>query len=527
MIPSVPQRERMSSVDTAWLRMDSPHNLMMIAGVLMLERRVNFARLRKTIAARLLRYRRFRQCVVEDATGAWWEDDARFDLKAHVQRVRLRGAADKAELERFVAAMASQPLDRSRPLWQFQLVENFGSGSALVIRIHHCIADGIALIGVMLSLTDATPEAPLESEGPAAAVRGDEEGNFLSQLFEPLTGAAMQALKLSGSAWSQYVDVVTHPDRLVDLARHGAALATDVARLALMPDDTRTRFKGRPGGSKRVAWSDPLPLDEVKAAGKVLGCSVNDVLLSCVTGALRGYLRDHGDPIDGVELRALVPVNLRQGAQVRTHTLGNRFGLVALVLPVWLENPLARLYEVGRRMLDLKGSYQAAVTLGVLALVGLCPKPVQRQILDTLASKATAVMTNVPGPQHPLYLAGARITQQMFWVPQSGDIGMGVSILSYDGKVQFGLVTDRDFVPDPRSIVARFAPEFEKLLLTVLMEPWDEMRDPAAIERDLKRLAARPAKSGRPARAAPRPPRRAKKRQSPRKIAEIDKPAGR
>ena len=136
------------------------------------------------------------------------------------------------------------------------------------------------------------------------------------------------------------------------------------------------------------------------AAGRALGCSVNDVLLSCVAGALRGYLRDHGDPIDGVELRALVPVNLRRGGQTHTQTLGNRFGLVALVLPVWVENPLARLYEVGQRMLDLKGSHQAAVTLGVLAMVGLCPKPVQQQILDMLANKATAVMTNVPGPQN-------------------------------------------------------------------------------------------------------------------------------
>jgi len=494
----VPQRERMSSVDTAWLRMDSPHNRMMIAGVLMLERRVSVSRLRKSVAARLLRYRRFRQRVVQDATGAWWEDDPRFDLRMHVQRARLPAPAGKAELERFVADRVSRPLDPARPLWQFHLVENFGAGTALVVRIHHCIADGIALIGVMLSLTDAAPDAAPDAPGETrAGERDGEEGNPLAQLFEPLTEAAVKALRFSGNAWSQYLDVVTHPDKLMDLARHGAALATEVAQLALMPDDTPTRFKGKPGGSKRVAWSEPLPLDEIKAAGKALGRSVNDVLLSCVAGALRGYLRDRGDPVDAVELRALVPVNLRRAGQ--SPALGNRFGLVALVLPLWLENPLARVYEVGRRMLDLKGSYQAAVTLGVLALVGLCPRPVQRQILDMLANKATAVMTNVPGPQNPRYLAGARIEQQMFWVPQSGDIGMGVSILSYDGKVQFGLITDRAFVPDPGRIVGRFAHEFEKLLLTVLMEPWDSQRDPAVVERDLRRAAGR-GRISRPAR---------------------------
>jgi WS/DGAT/MGAT family acyltransferase len=250
-----------------------------------------------------------------------------------------------------------------------------------------------------------------------------------------------------------------------------------------MPDDSKTRFKGKPGAVKRVAWSEPLPLPEIKAVGKVLGCSVNDILLSSVAGALRSHLLDCGDPVEGVEIRALVPVNLRPAGQ--EHRLGNRFGLVALVLPVGIENPLARLYEVRRRMEELKGSYQAALTLGLLGLVGMCPRVVQQQILDLLAAKATAVMTNVPGPQQPRYLAGARLRQMMFWVPQSGDIGMGVSILSYDGKVQFGLVADRRLVPQPQQIVERFRPEFEKLLYTVLMEPWDRRRDPHEVETDL------------------------------------------
>ncbi len=130
----------------------------------------------------------------------------------------------------------------------------------------------------------------------------------------------------------------------------------------------------------------------------------------------------------------------------------------------------------------LKGSLQAMLTLSILGAVGMAPKFVQQQILDLLANKASAVMTNVPGPQKPLWFAGSRLKQQMFWVPQSGNIGMGVSILSYDNKVQFGLITDRDRVPDPERIVARFATEFEKLLLLVLMEPWERLEDPAAVE---------------------------------------------
>jgi hypothetical protein len=136
-------------------------------------------------------------------------------------------------------------------------------------------------------------------------------------------------------------------------------------------------------------------------------------------------------------------------------------------------------------MEELKGSYQAALTLSILGVVGMAPKVVQQQVLDMLANKATAVMTNVPGPTTPLYLAGARLRQPLFWVPQSGDIGMGLSILSYDGKVQFGLITDRNLVPDPERIVERFAREFDKLLTLVLMEPWDRLADPVAVEEGL------------------------------------------
>ena len=218
--------------------------------------------------------------------------------------------------------------------------------------------------------------------------------------------------------------------------------------------------------------------------GRVLGCSVNDMLLSAAAGALRGYLADKGDAVEGVEIRALVPVNLRRPQD--QGQLGNRFGLVALELPVGIENPLARLYATRDRMLALKDSMQAPLTLAILGAVGMAPKIAQAKVLDLLASKATAVMTNVPGPQQALYVAGARLRQPLFWVPQSGDIGMGVSILSYDNRVQFGLITDKGLVPDPEQVVARFASEFEKLLMLVLMEPWGRLNDPQAVEAQLQ-----------------------------------------
>ena len=480
------KREKMSPVDTAWLRMDRESNLMMIVGVLIFDGVVDYERLRNTILRRIAPFRRFRQRVFSDATGAYWEDDPGFDIDAHLARVQLPGRADKAELERYAASLVSVPLDDSKPLWHFALIENYEGGAAIVSRIHHCIADGIALVGVMLKMTDASPDGDVvtdDSPFDETPESETEEPDLWKQLLAPMTAAAIKTIGYSGKAWSKYLEIISHPEKATHYAKIAGAVAAEVAQLVAMPDDSPSRFKGRPGTLKRVAWSEPLPLDVVKAIGHVAGGSVNDVLLSCVAGALGGYRRERGDDPPDVEIRALIPVNLRPPGN--EHALGNRFGLVALTLPLGLDNPFARLAAVRARMEALKGSYQAPVTLGVLSIVGMAPKIVQTQLLDLLAKKATAVMTNVPGPQAPLYMAGARLAQMMFWVPQSGDIGMGVSILSYNGGVQFGLVTDCAFVDDPQRIVDRFLPELEKLLYAVLMCPRDAPLDPSLVEQRL------------------------------------------
>ncbi|RYY78882.1 MAG: DUF1298 domain-containing protein, partial [Comamonadaceae bacterium] len=230
--------------------------------------------------------------------------------------------------------------------------------------------------------------------------------------------------------------------------------------------------KGQPAGSKRVAWCDPLPLDEVKAVGRALNCSVNDVLLACVAGALCAYLRSQGDDVQGQEIRAMVPVNLRPVEDA--WKLGNRFGLAPLVLPIGVANPIERVYEVRRRMNALKGSTQPLLAFGVLTFAGLLIKPAQDAILNLFGKKTTAVMTNVPGPREKLRFLGSTLEEIMFWVPQSGDVGLGVSILSYGGNVQFGVITDAALVPQPQKIIDEFEPEFARLELLTLMLPWDE-----------------------------------------------------
>ena len=297
-----------------------------------------------------------------------------------------------------------------------------------------------------------------------------------------------------------------------------------------MPNDSATRFKGKPSAVKQVAWSAPLPLADIKAVCKVLGVSVNDILLASVAGAMRSYLAHKGDDTAGIEVRGFVPVNLRpRGAE---HKLGNHFGLVALVLPAGIEDPFVRLYDVKQRMDALKSSYQAALSMGILGAVGFLPRAIQKQVLDMFSSKGSAVMTNVPGPQQALHMAGARLAQQMFWVPQSGDIGVGVSILSYNGQVQFGLVTDRKFVDDPQQIVNRFAPEFDKLVYWLLLEGAPPggftlaqieppAEPPAPTVSDDRPAASAPAKGRRPAASA----NRAEPAARPIRLKELALPA--
>jgi diacylglycerol O-acyltransferase len=475
-------RKKMSTVDTAWLRMDSDGNLMMIVGVSMLSKTVSPDELKHALESRFLVYSRFRSRVVTDVSGSWWQEQE-VDLDDHVIHTALadpaKGKSNKPDLQKLVGKLSQQPLDPDKPLWQMHLVDNcVGEDGklrqALIIRIHHCIADGVALVGVFMSMFDTRPDAPEHQPTPRAAAAAEE--NPWEQIMLPVTAASMKAIDLSSTMFLKSMGMLAEldkiPAQLGTLADTAGQLALDAVKLTTMEEDSHTRLKGKPNGKKHVSWSEPLPLSEVKAIGKAFGCSINDVLMASVAGALRAYLRSKGDDVaHDCDVRVMVPVNLRKAS--RQQKLGNAFGLVPLVLPVGLEDPVARLFEVRHRMNELKGSYTALVAMSVLGVLGATPKQVQNEVQNYFARKATAVMSNVPGPQAPLFIAGSQLDQCMFWVPQSGDIGIGVSILSYNGGVQFGIVTDDALVQDPDNIINRFAPEFEKLVLMALMGAWD------------------------------------------------------
>jgi WS/DGAT/MGAT family acyltransferase len=412
---------RFAAADSAWLRMDSPTNRMHVVGVLMLREPVDFACLGRVLEERFLVHDRFRQRSVESfgqlGRPRWVPYDA-FRMEDHVHRARLPDPGDERALQRFVSDVMSAPLDRSRPLWEFHYVENFGSGAAVVARLHHCIGDGVALVRLLLSLAGSSPDGRTPAAPP------------------PIPKA------------------VGRPVGPVGYARALGSAAATLAKLAFMSFDPRTRLKGRLGVEKLVTWSHPIPLDDVRRAGKALASTVNDVLLTAVAGALHRYLSRHHAVPPGMDLRAVVPVNLR--AEDDPAALGNRFGLVFLPLPVGPASPVERLHELKRRMDRIKRSAEAMVVFTLLRVFGATSALVEAGVVRLLGKKATAVMTNVPGPREYLYLCGSRIDDVVFWVPQSGRLSLGVSIFSYVGRVRIGIAADRGLVSDADQIVADF-----------------------------------------------------------------------
>jgi diacylglycerol O-acyltransferase len=480
-------KKMMSNMDSVFLHLEDPTNLMMITGVMILGTPVDRTRLKTTIADRLLSFDRFRRRAVASrwSRGAWyWADDPAFDLDYHLQPTALPPPGDRAALQEAVSQLASMPLDLSHPLWQFHLVETYGEGSALIFRLHHSLADGMGLVHVLFSLTDAEPDAarPAATLEASAASALPSHGGLLRRFYSQRKARRRKIRRLVRKG----VGVVAHPSRLARVAQRSQGIALTVAELALAPPDPATMLKGELGIPKRAAWSADLPLEDVRTIGRRLGGTVNDVLLAAVTGALRRYLYERGEPLQGAEFRATIPVDMRSPAM--QGELGNHIGVYLLDLPVGIADPAARLQELKRRMDRIKGSPEADVTFVGLRAVGRLSPRTQRFLVNSLGIKATAVMTNVRGPEERLYLAGAPLEALLAWVPKAGGLGIGVSILSYAGQVRLGVITDAGLVPEPEIIVAGFQDEFDALL--ALAQEAKETPAPADLVAKLDRVLA-------------------------------------
>lgn len=425
----------LSPVDAAWFRLDEAHNTADILALLTFAAPIDEDRLVERITER---FRRFPRLVsrVQDPHGAGlpsWEAIGGFRVGDHIHRLRLDADGPEA-LQRAVNAVLARPLDRARPLWEIHLVEQPGAHGAVIARFHHCLGDGFALVGLLLDLADhAVPSpTPPSVDRPAP----DAHDSWLTE----------------AAAW------IRHPEQIAEAALAGGRVAAALGRLLLLPFDSPSTLRRPLSGIRRVAWSDAIALDRFKVLSRATRSTVNDILVTALAGALRSWLRDSGDPVASLAVRAVVPVNLRPVEEIG-QALGNRFGLVFLDLPIAQSHATERLHAIHNSMATLKSGEEAASSVIALTALGVVPEVIEHLASDLFTRKGSLLVTNVPGPRERLSIAGAPIDHVMFWAPHVSRIGLGVSLLSYADAVRIGVRADSAVLADPALLVRAFETE--------------------------------------------------------------------
>ena len=434
---SRPRREPVAPNDGVWLQ-DSPTNLMVINAVYTTDH-ITLDAVREIFQRRVIeagegeKYPRFTKRVVKVRGRNYWEEVPDFDIARHIFPAPLQSFTNTAELQDYIGSVADAPLPRDRPLWQIQYVEHIeDDGSAFIIRVHHCMGDGIAMVPILFALMD--------------------ERERMEQTGELLPSGALKA----GS--SQPARSLTGFQKLVMAPLVGPFIL--IQRL-IWKADRHLLHGPKMSGRKRVAWTRPLDLGVIKAVKTRLDATVNDVLMGTVAGGFARYFaRVAGAVVPMV--RVSMPMNVRDPRLLVK--MENKFAAVLLDLPLGSHTARERIQRIKQKMDAMKKGVEPIVIYGVVnALLYTLPAAVSRTLIDFLANKCTMVVTNVPGPQGELTLGGRRLRHFMFWVPQRADIGVGVSILSFGGRVQIGVIADLHLVPDLAHVIAALEEEFEAI----------------------------------------------------------------
>lgn len=449
--------ERLTALDNSFLILEGPDAYMHVASTMVFDagplRRedggVDAEALKALIGASLHRIPRYRQKL------AWiplenhpvWVDDDDFNLDYHVRHTALPRPGSEEQLKRLSSRIMQQHLDRARPLWEIWVVEGLDKERfALVTKVHHCMVDGVSGVDLMKVLMSLSPDAPPPDEPPRFVPRPAPSG------LELLRHEFTRFLQLPFAAVRDLRGFVREADdaRQEVLVRLRAAAETLGASLR---SASPTPLNRPIGPHRRFDWMT-MDISEVKAVRRALGGSLNDVVLTIVTGAVRRYLERRGVRLRGLDFRVMAPVSVR--ATDQDGALGNRVSAWVLPLPLDEDDPRARLRRIAERTSELKDSRSAvgAEMLTQVAewtpsnLLALGARNVTRLLPFNL------VVTNVPGPQVPMYMGGARMIEVFPHVPLAGNLGLGIALLSYDGRIHWGFNADYDVVPDLVDFVA-------------------------------------------------------------------------
>ena len=457
------QGDRLSWGDTVFLhleREDMPFN---VACVCVFEGEIAFEDCVQFVESKLPLIPRYLKRVVAPPLNIGlpsWEFDPTFDIRRHLHEVTLKHGSD-TELKTLAGKILSTVMDRQHPLWDLTLVHGLkGNRSGLVFRLHHCLADGIAGVGIMNVLMDASPVAP-RLPRRKLRLRVPPPRDVLTSIT---TGCVDSYSDFAKRILAALADVSTMVERF---AANGGEMATDEFA-GLLPElsasTERLRFNIFCRGPQKFAWAE-IPLAEIKAIKSTCGTSVNDVILALVTATIRRYVELHGDPVKGRMFRMMVPVNLR--GNENPGELGNRISLVPVTIPLDIRNPRKLLAAVHRRTEFLKRAHAAELVSLTGGLLGMFPTSAQSlagHVISRLPfTPFNLVCTNVPGPQYPLYLLGHEMLHCYPYVPVGGEMALNCAILTYNGTAYFGFSGDVHAVPDLRRLEPLLQSSFEEL----------------------------------------------------------------
>ncbi|HUO15267.1 MAG TPA: wax ester/triacylglycerol synthase family O-acyltransferase [Verrucomicrobiae bacterium] len=465
------QGDRLSWGDTVFLHLEREGMPLNVACVCVLEGEIPFADCVWFVESKLPLIPRYLKRVVPPPLNIGlpsWEYDPTFDVRNHLREVKLKHGSD-AELKTLAGKILSKVMDRQHPLWDLTLVHGLqGNRSGLIFRLHHCLADGIAGVGIMNVLMDASPVAPPRPR-KKLRLRVPPPRDALTSLTNGCVDSYSEVVK-------RIFDALANLSSMAErFAANGGNLATDEFT-RLLPEFTlsteRLRFNVLYRGPQKFAWAE-ISLVEIKAIRHACETSVNDVILALVTATIRRYLELNGDAVKGRRFRMMVPVNLRGGET--SGELGNRISLVPVTVPLDIRNPRKLLAAVHKQTELLKRAHTAELVSLVGGLLGVIPASAQAvagYIISRLPfTPFNMVCTNVPGPQYPLYLLGHKILHCYPYVPIGGEMALNCAILTYNGTAYFGFSGDMHAVPDLRRLEALLQLSFTELRKSAGIEP--------------------------------------------------------
>ena len=412
--------ERLSRADSARWHMATPENPMVIGAVLLFEQRLALETVEELIRSKLAPHRRFRQHVAETRHRFGrpsWHEDSGFDLRAHVRKLDLSQPIDAAGLMGLASEGMSVPLPRNRSPWTFELVDLVPGGSALLVRIHHCMADGQALVTLLEQLgDDAPPRGDSTSRRPPPSPRLHPRAGLLGQLK-----GLFRFLTLSG--------------------------------------DPESALRRPVGGHKRVAWSESISLDSIKSIARARGHHVTEVLLAAVAGALDRTMRNQGQSPRSV--RALFPVALPSKSSA--DGVGNHYASVFVRLPIAVADPQARIEEIARDMAVLRTWGESRTAIGLTRLAGSVAPGIERRAMRRWSRRASLVVSNLAGPTAPLRVAGHPLRSIAVWAPSPASIGLSLTFFGYAGALRLGALADSAVMDRPQEFVAAFQSAIDEL----------------------------------------------------------------